>query len=84
MVGLNLHPVPHLQHIHLREALNQLGHDSLVGRIEMGNDHKGHTGVGWHVAEELLECLQGTGRAAHSHDVKDLPFFFSRYRGFLL
>ncbi len=41
-VRLDLHPVPDLENLHPGGALEQFGHDPLVGRVQVLDDDKGH------------------------------------------
>ena len=67
-VRLDLHPVPDLRDLHRGEALEQLGHDPLVRRVQVLDDDEGQAAAVRHVPEELLQRLQPAGRGADADD----------------
>jgi len=68
-----------LKDLHFGNTLQKLGHDVLMRGVKMLNQDKGHAAVGWHVAQELLECLKPPCGGPNSDDGEDLvPGFFSR------
>jgi len=68
--GLDLHPILHLHDGHLAGALQQLDEDGLVGRVEVLDHDERHVAALGHVAQELLERLQPSGRRADPDDGK--------------
>ena len=63
-VRLDLHPVPDLENLHPGGALEQFGHDPLVGRVQVLDDDKGHAALFRHMPQELLQRLQPAGGGA--------------------
>ena len=69
-VRLDPHPVLDLEYLHPGGALEQFGHDPLVGRVQVLDDDKGHAAVFGHMPQELLQRLQPAGRGADADDGK--------------
>ena len=63
-VRLDTHPVPDLEHLHARRALEKFGHDTLVRRVQMLDDDKGQAAFFRHMPQELFQRLQSAGRSA--------------------
>ena len=63
-VRLDPHPVPDLEDLHGGGALEQFGHDPLVGRVQVLDDDKGHAASFRHMPQELLQRLQPAGGGA--------------------
>jgi hypothetical protein len=51
-------------------ASQQIGHHALVLRIEMLDQHEGHTAIARQGVEELLEGVETTGRGPHCDNRK--------------
>ena len=68
VVRLNYRAVLHLYDLHGGGALEELGHDPLVRRVEVLDDDKGHAASLRHVLQELFEGLQPSGGGADAHD----------------
>ena len=68
MIRLDLHAVADLDHRHRRGALQQLGHDGLVGRIQMLDNDEGQAASGRQVLEEQFQRLQATGGRPDTND----------------
>ena len=65
-IGLPSRACSHAASVVMRRE--QLGHQRLVARVEVLDEHEGHPAVGGHVAEELLERLQAARGRAHADD----------------
>lgn len=70
-VLLDLHPVPDLNNLHPGGKLQEFGHESLVRRVEMVDDDKGHAAALWHVPQELFQSLQSTGGADADNEKRE-------------
>jgi len=68
LVRLHLQAVPRLRDLHRSKPLDELGHDPLVGGVEVRDEDEGVAGVGRHIVEELFEGLERPGRSADAHD----------------
>ena len=70
--ALRLNPgaVLDLHHLHAGGALQQLGHDALVRRVEVLDDDIGHAAAWRHVAQEQFQRLQPPGGGADADDGK--------------
>ncbi|MCK7513935.1 MAG: hypothetical protein MZV70_64575 [Desulfobacterales bacterium] len=51
-------------------ALEQLGHDPLVGRVQVLDDDKGHAAAFRHVPQKLLQGLESSGGGADADNGK--------------
>ena len=71
---------------HPRAAGEDLGHQTVLGRIEMLDDDKGHAGIRRHRLKEQFQGLQPPGRSADRHHREGEPIavlgeWFSNGRG---
>jgi hypothetical protein len=64
------HPVPDLENLHAGGALQQFGHDPLVGRVQVLDDDKCHAAFFRHMPQELPQRLQPAGGGADADDGK--------------
>ncbi len=71
VIGLNLHPIFHLDDLHLGVPPKQFRHHALVGRLKVRHQDERQAGVRGQVGEELPKCLQPARRAAHADNVRD-------------
>ena len=69
-VRLDPHPVPDLKNLHRGGALEQFGHDPLVGRVQVLDDDKGHAAIFGHMPQELFQRLQPAGGGADADNRK--------------
>jgi len=69
-VRLDPHPVPDLENLHPGGALEQFGHDPLMGRVEVLDDDKGHAVPRRDLPQELLQRLQPAGGCADADNRK--------------
>ena len=67
-VGTHASAIPDLGHGHAGGALEQFGHDPLVGRIEVLDDDERHAAGFRHVIQEMLQGLETAGRGADADD----------------
>ena len=64
----DLRAILHLDDLHRRAALEQLGHDALARRIEVLDDDEGQSARRRHLLQEGFECLQSARRRAEAND----------------
>ena len=76
-VWLYFKPVACLVYLHERNALQELGHDANVVRVEMLNHHEGHPAVFGHIGKELFQCFEPAGGGADTYDGKLSYFIFA-------
>ena len=57
MVRVDPHAVLRLTHLHFGGAADELGHHALMVRVEMLDDHEGHTRLRGYVRKKALEGL---------------------------
>ncbi len=77
VVGPQRHALGRLPDGHARLAGQDRGQDALVRGRKVLDEHERHPRIDRHVAQELSEGLQASGRGAHAHDGKEGPLMWA-------
>ena len=70
VIRLDVHFVFDLHDAHSGMLAEQFGGQTLVRRIQVLDQHKGHVRIGWHRGEELFERVQPARRCTDADDRK--------------
>ena len=70
VIALDGHAVADLDHRHRRRAAQCLRQKAVVLRVEVLNEHEGHTRIDRQAGEQLAECFEAAGGSADADDGK--------------
>ena len=77
-VWFDPHAVFDLKNLHRGGTLEQFVHDTLVGRVQVLDNDKGHAAVFGNIPQELFEGLQPAGGGADAGNREKKIFFWPR------